>query len=101
MLYCKWNRTKPSVAHLTVEADSSSSVVSVHVDASSPLIHLGVVVTVERVAVTVTRCNTNAGNIRHGKKAGTLTFEIHKISVIFITAVLDKQDQTIKILINE
>lgn len=50
-------RINQSVCYLTVEADSSSSEVSVHVQTSSPLIHLGVVVTVERVPVTVTRWN--------------------------------------------
>lgn len=49
------NRINQSVCYLTVEADSSSSGVSVDVQTSSPLIHLGVVVTVERVPVTVTR----------------------------------------------
>lgn len=40
-------------ANLTVETDSAPSVVSMGVQTSSPLIHLGIVVTVERVAVTV------------------------------------------------
>lgn len=40
-------------SHLAVETDSSPSVVSVDVQTRSPLIHLGVVATVKRVAVTV------------------------------------------------
>lgn len=46
---------KRRFSYLTVEADSSSHVVSVDVHAASPLVHLVVVVTVKRVTVTVTR----------------------------------------------
>lgn len=59
------NSSKPrqdpwvSFSYLTVKADSASSVVSVRVNAASPLIHLGVIVTVKGVAVAVTSCNTN------------------------------------------
>lgn len=52
-------RRKHCAGHLTVQTDSAPSVVSVNIQTSSLLVHLGVVVAVERVAVTVTRWNTN------------------------------------------
>lgn len=46
---------------LAVEADPSSMVMSVDVEAGSPLLHLWVVVAVERVAVAVTRFTLVSG----------------------------------------
>lgn len=48
--------------YLTVEADSAPSEVIVDVQTASIAVHLGVVVTVEGVAVTVARCKQTTRN---------------------------------------
>lgn len=58
-LVARQTRRKHCAGHLTVQTDSAPSVVSVNIQTSSLLVHLGVVVAVERVAVTVTCWNTN------------------------------------------